>query len=90
MRLLIKRQFNFRNRESSRAGVQRAVHEAGQSEECFQCPLVSSPDELGNRSSWTEETEGLPNYKKDMCSEAKKSEVLQRHFHPERGGPRKA
>ena len=73
MRLLIKRQFSFRNRESSRADVQHAVHEAGQSEECFQCPLVSSPDELGKRRSWTPKTEELPDYNRDMCSEPKKS-----------------
>lgn len=73
MRLLIKRQFNFRNRESSRAGVQHAVSEAGQSEECFQHPLVSSPDELGKSGLWTQKTEELLDYKKEMCSEAKKS-----------------
>lgn len=65
--------------------MQHAVHEAGQSQECFQRPLVSSPDELGKRSSQTHKAESLPCYKEDLCSEAKKSEVLQGHFHPERG-----
>lgn len=74
MRLLIRRQFTFRNRESSRAGVQHAVHGAEQSEECFQCPLVpSAADELGKRSLWNQKTEGLPDYKIETCSEAKKS-----------------
>lgn len=54
-----EREFNFRSRDSSCADVQHAVHEAGQSQECFQCPFVSPPDEFGKRSSQTQRSRGV-------------------------------
>lgn len=83
---------------SSSADVQHAVHEAGQSEECFQCPFLSSPKEFGKTTLWTQKTEGLPGYKKnEKVSAPKLGKVpvfrdisIQMASAPRKGAPRKS
>lgn len=70
---------------SSNADVQHAVHEAGRSEEYFQCPFLFSPNEFGKTTFGHRKQRGclVIKKKKGKCSEARKSACLQRHFHPD-------